>query len=168
MKNFFSLLLALPIAVSAQDTCGLKKSKDPFTHVEKLSTGFKTFEGGGLPVLISVDATPSEIDFFFWVKADGKCFDSESTAEVVFEGGKQKTTFRNTGSMNCDGTFHFVFKNLPTNPSWLNRLVTKKVSSVKLIGAKTEVIVAFNEEQKAQFQRMALCASNEGKTLLKK
>ncbi len=155
----------LPLNSVAQDTCGLKKSTDQFTHVAKLSTGFKSFDGGGLSVSISADATPTEIDFFIWVKNDSKCFDSESEALVVFEGERSKSTFRNSGSMNCEGAFHFIFKNLATTPSWLNRMSTKRINSIKLINGKIETVITFTEEQKVLFQKMARCIATEGKGL---
>ena len=168
MKNWFVALLLLPLFSFAQD-CKLKKTTDPFTHVAKLSTGFQNFDGSGISLSVSADATPTEIDFFFWIKDNSKCFDAESTAFVVFEGERSKTTFRNTGSMNCEGAFHFGFKNTPTTHSWLNRLATKKVSTIKLNGSnKTEVLITLTEEQKALLQAMAACMVSEGKGLIKK
>jgi hypothetical protein len=169
MKNWFFLLLILPFASFAQDTCGLKKSKDPFTNQTKLTTGFKDFGGSAGPVSISADATPTEIDFFIWLKAPGKCFDLESTAQVVWEGERSKATFRNAGSINCEGAFHFSFKNTPTPNSWLRKMIAKKIATIKLIGNNNaETIITLTEEQKNTFQRMAICIANEGKELNKK
>lgn len=168
MKCIFFLLLLIP-AVGFSQECKLKKTVDPFTHETKLSTGFQNFTGNGLTVSISADATPKEIDFFIWMKGDNKCFDAESTANVLFEGEKMKTLFRNTGSMNCDGAFHFVFKNTPSTATWLNRLATKKLSSIKLTGSDgKEMILKLNEEQKTLFQTMAMCMATEGKMLIAK
>jgi hypothetical protein len=166
MKKYFLLLFLLPVAAFAQD-CDLKKSTDPFNHETKLSTGFQNFTGNGLTVSISADATKKEIDFFIWIKGEGRCFDAESTANVIFEGERTKANFRNAGSMNCDGAFHFVFKNTPATQSWLNRLVTKKVASIKLTGTGgKEMTIAFTDEQKVLFQNMAACVAAQGKTLL--
>jgi hypothetical protein len=168
MKNFFPLLLLLPAFSFGQD-CKLKKSVDPFTHETKLSTGFQNFSNNGLTVSISADASAKEIDFFVWVKGDGKCFGPESTANVVFEGEKARTLLRNAGSQNCDGAFHFTFKNTPATPSWLNRMAAKKIATITLIGSdKKEMILKFSEEQKALFQSMAVCMTTEGKTLIAK
>lgn len=168
MKKLFFLLFLLPVLSFAQD-CKLKKTVDPFTHETKLSTGFQPFNGKGQMVSISADANPKEIDFFVWVKGEGKCFDTESTANVVFEGERTKANFRNSGSMNCDGAFHFIFKNTPTTQSWLNRLATKKVATIKLTGAGgKEFMITLNEEQKTLLQSMASCISTEAKTLLQK
>lgn len=168
MKKVFLLLFLFPAITFAQD-CNLKKAVDPFNHQTTLSTGFQNFTGNGLTISISADANSKEIDFFIWIKGDGRCFDAESTANVIFEGERTKANFRNSGSMNCDGAFHFIFKNTPTNQSWLNRLVTKKVASIKLTGTGgKEMVIAFTEEQKQAFQNMAACIATEAKTLLAK
>lgn len=166
MKNWIFLFLLFPAASFAQDTCGLKKSKDPFTNVTKASTGFKSFSSNAGNVSISVDATPTEIDFFIWVKAEGKCFDLESKAEMVWEGERSKATFRNTGSMNCDGAFHFNFKNTATPHSWLRKMIAKKIATIKLTGNNdNETIITLTEEQKIVFQKMAACIVNEAQGL---
>lgn len=169
MKIAFSALLFFPFAALAQDTCGLKKTKDPFTHLTKLSTGFKNFGSGSVPVSISADASPTEIDFFVWVKADGKCFDLESTAEMIWEGERSRATFRNTGSINCEGAFHFTFKNTPTPNSWLRKMIAKRVATIKLTGNNNaQTVITLTEEQKNILQRMATCIVAEGATLNKK
>lgn len=168
MKNALFLFLLFPFAGFAQE-CQLKKTVDPFTHETKLSTGFQNFTGNGRTVSISADATQKEIDFFVWVKGAGQCFNSESTANVFFDGEKMKTLFRNSGSMNCEGAFHFVFKNSNTTPTWLNRLATKKVASIKMTGSDgKEFVLTLNDDQKALLQAMAACMVSEGKTLLPK
>ncbi len=168
MKNCIFLFLLFPLFSVAQE-CKLKKTVDPFTHETKLSTGFQNFTGNGLTVSISADATPKEIDMFIWIKGDNKCFDTESTANVLFDGERAKANFRNGGSMNCDGAFHFIFKNTPNTNSQLNRLTTKKVTSIKLVGSdKKEMVIALNDEQKTLFQNMAVCMATEGKTLIPK
>jgi hypothetical protein len=168
MKNALLFFSLFPLFSIAQD-CTLKKTVDPFTHETKLSTGFQNFTGNGLTVSISADATPKEVDFFIWIKGDNKCFDSESVANMTFEGERARTMLHNAGSMNCDGAFHFVFKNTPTTASWLNRMATKKVATIKLTGTdKKEMVIAFSEEQKALFQTMANCMATEGKTIIAK
>lgn len=169
MKKWFVLLLLSPFAAFAQDTCGLKKVKDPFTNVTKLSTGFKPMGSGGVPVSISADATPADIDFFVWVKKEGTCFDLESTAQLIWEGERSKATFRNAGSMNCEGAFHFNFKNTPTPNSWLRKMMAKKIATIILTGnGDKQTVITLTEEQKTVFQRMATCIANEGKELNKK
>lgn len=166
MKNALFLFLLFPFYSFAQE-CKLKKSVDPFTHETKLSTGFQNFSGNGLNVSISADATAKEIDFFVWIKGDNKCFDTESVANVTFEGERSRTILRNGGSMNCEGAFHFIFKNTPTTASWLNRMATKKVATIKLTGSdKKEMVITLSDEQKTLFLNMAACMATDGKTLL--
>lgn len=168
MKLSFLLAALLPYFSFSQD-CQLKKSVDPFTHENKLTTGFQNFTGNGLTVAIAADATSKELDFFVWIKGDGKCFNDESTATVLFEGERTRTILRNSGSMNCDGAFHFLFKNTPTTASWLNRMTQKKVASIKLLASdKKEMVITFSDEQKELFQKMATCMATEGKTLIAK
>ena len=70
--------------------------------------------------------------------------------------------------MNCEGAFHFNFRNSPGTPSNLQRLTDRKIASIKISGAnKTFTDIVFNAEQKQQFMRMAACVVRESKTLLK-
>lgn len=166
MKHFLFCLLCLPFFAVAQD-CVVKKEKDQFSQEPKVSTGFvpyKTLKRFQL----SLDGTKKEIDFFFNLGgAEGQCFDDQSTAVVTFEGGRLKSTFKNTGSMNCEGLFHFTFKNMAVTPSILQRLATKKVVSIKLIGSnKSEIDLVFNEQQQEQLMQAVNCIITESKTLL--
>lgn len=169
MKNVLFGFFLLPLSSLAQDTCGLKKTKDPFTNVTKLSTGFKSFGSNALPVSISADASPTEIDFFIWVKKEGTCFDLESEAMLTWEGERSKATFHQAGSINCEGAFHFVFKNTATPASWLRKMASKKVATIKLTGnGGKETLITLTEEQKTTLQRMAICIAAEGVALIKK
>ncbi len=169
MKTILFALFLLPLFSFAQDTCGLKKTKDPFTNVTKLSTKFKSFGTTLLPISISADASPTDIDFFIWVKKDGTCFDLESEALLTWEGERSKATFHQAGSINCEGAFHFTFKNTTTPNSWLRKMAAKKVATIKLTGnGGKETVITLTEEQKSVFQRMAVCMAAEGPVLMKK
>jgi len=168
MKKIFCILFLLPLIISAQDTCQLKRETDPFTHETKISTGFVSFLSGGTRVSISIDGTKSEIDFFIWFTNDSKCFDDESTVQVNYEGDRLKANFKNTGSMNCEGAFHFSFRNTPATASNLKRLTDRKVASFHIVGAnKTVADIVFTPEQKEKFMRMASCVVNASKVLIK-
>lgn len=168
MKKILSLLLLLPAFAFAQDTCQVSRQTDAFTHQVKVSTGFVPFVVSGHQVNISVDATDKEIDFFFWFQNDGSCFDTESSAQINYEGDRLKANFKNSGSMNCEGAFHFSFRNTPGTPSNLQRLTDRNISSIKFTGSnKTVIDLAFTAEQKLQLRRMAACVVREAKTLLK-
>src|SRR5215207_742903 len=134
MKTLLAAFLFFPFFSLAQDTCKLKKETDPFKHQTKITTGFMPFISNGVQLLISVDATSTEIDFFLWIKNDGKCFDDKSMVQVNFDGDRLKANFRNTGSMNCEGAFHFTFRNTAATPGHLQRLSTKYIASLKLTG----------------------------------
>lgn len=170
MKNILiAVLFFLPFCTKAQDSCQLKKETDVFTHQTKISTGFTPFIANGVQLSISIDATNTDIDFFLWFTGMQKCFDEASTLQVNFEGDRYKLNLRNTGSMNCEGAFHFSFKNTATTPSQLQRFLDKKISSFHITGPnKTITDVSFSAEQKQTLMRMAACAVRDSKTLLKK
>ena len=167
MKILLSLLLSLPMLSSAQDTCHLKKETDPFSHVARVTSGIVPFVTNGIKVSISIDATSTDIDFFIWITSEPKCFDDASTIQINYEGDRLKANFKNSGSMNCEGAFHFNFRNTPATPSNLERLTSKRISSMKLTNAKVITDISFSPEQKQQFMRMAACVVREAKTLLK-
>lgn len=170
MKYFFVLFLSLPIFAAAQD-CKIKKEIDPYSKETKLTTGFKTFSGGASRTLVSVDATKTEIEFIFSVNggAEGTCFDATSTAVFLYEGGRLKGNFKNNSSMNCEGLFSIVFRNVATTPTTLKNLAAKKVLSVKLTGnAKKVTEITLTEEEQQLLMKMAGCIIEESKTLIKK
>ena len=71
--------------------------------------------------------------------------------------------------MNCEGAFHFTFRNSETTPSRLARFTDKKVSSLKFTSTdKKTVELKLSEEQKQQLQRMVICVVRDAKTLIKK
>jgi hypothetical protein len=170
MKNFLTIaLFVLPFFTSAQDSCHLKKETDAFTHQTKVSTGFIPFTANGVQLSVSIDATATDIDFFLWFTAGQKCFDDESTIQINFEGDRIKQNYKNSGSMNCEGAFHFTFKNTPNTPSNLQRLIDKKINTFHITGtAKAITDISFSAEQKQQLQRMIACVVNESKSFLKK
>lgn len=162
MKYLIAVLLSLPLFVSAQD-CQLKKGTDDMTSRPTLSTGFISFEDFSL----SMDANSKEIDFFFLVKVGSKCFDENSVVTVVFEGRNQKTEYKNTGGMNCDGTVHVIFKNLAFTSSQLTKLGTKKPISIAFTDSNGKTnTVTFTPEQQKIFMERANCIATQGKTLI--
>ena len=124
MKYCLALLLLLPFFSPAQD-CNLKTSKDTYTREMKVSTGLISLNNAQY----SIQATKSEIDFMFSI--EGKCFDDGSAAAVYFEGTRLKSNFKNSGTTNCDGLFHFTFKNTDPIQSSLSNLGTKKITSIR-------------------------------------
>ncbi|MDP9229356.1 MAG: hypothetical protein M3O67_01630 [Bacteroidota bacterium] len=169
MKSIFLTLFLFPLVALSQD-CKLTKTKDDFTHEIKLSTGFIPFNSGIDKILLSVDVTSTEIDFFFAFTNSGEsiCFDNASTAIVNFEGTKSKSTFRNSGSMNCKGLFHITFRNTSSTPALLQRLSTQKIGSIGFTGNNKKATTIFlKDEQRQVLMNMAACIIKEGKTLIK-
>lgn len=169
MKQLFVVFCLLPALANAQDTCVLRKSTDDFTHQTKISTGFVPFVSNGRQLSISIDATAIDVDVFLWFSKDPKCFDDQSMIQVNFDGERIKQNYRNTGSMNCEGAFHFTFKNVATTPYNLQRLVDKRISSLKITGPNKSVTdFSFTADQQVQLRRMIACVVRDSKTLLNK
>jgi hypothetical protein len=160
--------LFLPLISLSQD-CKLKKQSDPYTKETKLTTGFKTLSGGLTRTLVSVDATKTDIEIIFSVNAgaEGKCFDNNSTATLLYEGGKLKGNFKNNSTMNCEGLFSITFRNVATTPTTLKNLATRKVLSIKLTGnAKQVTDLTLSDAEQELFMKMVTCLTDESKTLL--
>ncbi len=169
MKLLFFTLSFFPLFALSQD-CKLKREVDDFTHEVKISTGFVPFSKNLNQVLLSIDADSKEIQLFFAFKNAGesKCFDDASTAVILFEGSKLKSNFKNSGSMNCEGLFHIMFRNSKTTPTSLQNLATKKVSSIQLTGnGKKLTNIVLSEEEKLLLMDMTNCAVKESKLLIK-
>lgn len=170
MKKLLLLALLLPVFGLAQD-CGLKTEKDAFTQAPKLTTGFMSYGGGMKRFLLSVDATSSEIDFFFSLSPSGEglCFDNNSPVTILFEGGRLKSNFRNTGSLNCEGLYHFNFRNVATTPSILQRMATKKILSFTFkTTAGAETVRTLTEAEQQALMEKVDCLVKEAKTIIKK
>jgi hypothetical protein len=163
MKQLFFLTLLLPFYGFAQD-CNLPIEKDKYSDEMKVSTGFIALQGTSL----SIEANSKEIDFFFTLTSTGKCFDYESFVTIIFEGGRLKTNYKNTGTVNCEGYFHFTFRNGTSTPSTLLNISTKKILTMKFMGTnKTETNLNLTAEQQQTLMALAACVIKEAKTLLK-
>ena len=169
MKYISLVIFLLPLFLSAQDPiaigCKLIKEADPFTKETKLSSGFISLQVGAS---LSIDADSREIDFFFTVPDE--CYTDASTVFIFFEGTKVKATYRNSGSMNCDGYFHFVFRNGAGTPSGLQKLATQKVTSFVFTGTnvKRPTTISLLPDQQKTFMEVTACMITESKTLIKK
>jgi hypothetical protein len=157
MKSLIIALALLPLFVSAQD-CVIKKETDQFTRDTKLSTGFVQLKLSS----VSIDANKKEFYFFFTLDGADKCFDDNSTVIILFEGGKQRSNFRNSGSMNCEGLFHFTVKSGPATPFVVKRFGTQKISQLTFTGnAKKETIISLTPTQQDQFMSAVNCIAAE-------
>ncbi|MBL7763866.1 MAG: hypothetical protein JNL23_10615 [Chitinophagaceae bacterium] len=161
MKLSLLLIALIPFAVSAQD-CVIKKETDQFTREPKLSTGFVQLKLSAL----SIEANKKEFDFFFVIDGANKCFDDNSTLLILFEGNKQRNNLRNTGSMNCEGLFHFTVKSGPETPVAVKRLTTQKVTQFTFVGSnKKEIIISLTPAQQEQLMSAVSCIAAEAKKL---
>lgn len=166
MNRVKQLLIAftflLPGFAWSQD-CVIQKEKDPYTKEVRLSTGFIDLKNAKL----SIQADSREIDFLFVITGKDKCFSDASTASVFFEGTKVKTNIRNTGSMNCDGFFHFNFKNQASIPSLLQKMAAQKVTSILFVGNdKKETQLTIPADQQQLLMHFISCLLEEAKFLL--
>lgn len=167
MKYIFAALFLFPLGLFAQD-CTLKKQIDKFSNQPKITTGFFPLSTGMDRVVVSIEATATDIDFLFALARgeEQKCYDDASTAQVSYDSTRYKTTYRNSGSMNCEGLFHFNFRNTATPASNLKRLATTKVASIVFTGNDKSVTeVKLTEEDKVKLMDMANCIIHEAKTL---
>lgn len=169
MKFILVLSMMIPLFPAAQDSlsknCKITREKDPFTKEIKLSTGFIPLDGGQ----VTIDANKLEIDFLFSLDGPLKCFDNNSTAFVFFEGTKLKLSSRNGGSMNCEGLFHFIFRNTASLPSMLTRMTTQKVSHIIFKGNNNkEFTVKLSPVDQQLFMTLANCLVEESKGLISK
>ena len=163
--KFFGIALSLfPLFAQSQD-CALQKETDPYTRETKITTGFIKLRNATL----SIQADSREIDFLFIITGTDKCFTDASTASVFFEGTRVKTNYRNAGGMNCDGYFHFNFKNQAALPSALQKLANQKVTTILFVGNdKKETLITFSPEHQDALMHFVSCIIEESKTLLPK
>ncbi len=164
MKQILAIVFLLPLFLAAQD-CKLTRETDPYTKETKLSTGFIFLDGGS----VTIDAGSREIDVLFSIEGADKCFDNNSTAAIFFEGVKTKLTNRNGGTMNCEGLFHFVFKNTAsTTTTVLKKMMTMKINRIVFTGNnKKETTVTIGPAEQETLMTLATCLVNEAKTLIK-
>jgi len=163
-KYYLLIAILFPLLAWAQE-CKLNKTVDPFTKEIKLSTGFIFLDGGS----VTVDADSKEIDVLFSVEGSDKCYDNNSTAEIFFEVIKSKTSTKNNGTMNCEGLFHFIFRNTASAPTTLlQRMCTKKITHITFTGNnKKQTTVNLAEKEQEALMRLANCLVNEAKALVK-
>jgi hypothetical protein len=166
MKLIATIFLFTPLFITAQETeCKVKKSTDPYTKEARVSSGTIKLDGASL----TIHADSKEIDFFFTMDGKEKCFNDQSTAVVLYEGkNKQKANFRNGGSMNCDGFFHFIFRNTVSTPSLLQKLITQKIVSIVITDTnKGQIVLNLSPEQQDAIISKGDCLMKEAKKLVK-
>ncbi|MGC4034559.1 MAG: hypothetical protein QM764_01270 [Chitinophagaceae bacterium] len=163
MQKLFFLILLLPFAAIAQD-CTIKKETDQFTREPKISTGYIPLQSSSL----TIDADKKEFDFFFTVEGKDKCFDDQSTLVIMLEGSKTRNTFRNSGSMNCEGLFHFTVRNGPETPFQVKRFTTIKITQLifTVNNSTKPVVLTLTPEQQDAVMKAVNCIAPEAKKLV--
>ena len=163
MKGNWMLALLFPVFTVAQD-CKLSKETDPFTKETKLSTGFMFFSGASL----TIDADSKEVDLLFSIEGANRCFYNNSTAVVHFEGSKVKMNLRNAGTMNCEGLFHFIYKNAVNTTTQLQKLTGQKVSQIVFTdNNKKNITVTLTGKDQELLISLGTCLVTEAKTLIR-
>lgn len=149
--------LFMPLFSFSQD-CRLKDVKDAFNQDPRLTTGFKTFGEGNNMFMVSVSADKREIDVFFALTESPACYDEFSRAVLIYEGGKQKNTFKNGGTRNCKGYFHFIFKNSETLHTSLKNLASRKVIRMEITANDdSKKVIEIDEKDQVIIQSMINC-----------
>lgn len=154
-------LMLLGGALKAQE-CNLIKDIDAYTRQTRLSTGFIELTGASLVA----DADNKEIDILITFKTD-RCFDDGCSALVFFEGGKQKLSLRNAGTMNCEGLFHFIFRNATTVNYQLKKMATQPISHMVFTDRNGKTIpVTLSVQQQEAFRNALRCITEQAPSLL--
>lgn len=163
MRIVILFLFLFPQVLPAQE-CTLTRETDPYTKATRLSTGFMFFSGASL----TIDADATEVDLMFSMEGANRCFDNNSTAVIHFEGSKLKMNLRNAGTMNCEGLFHFIYKNGKQTNAQLQKLTSQKISQVVFTGSdKKEIAVILSPQDQDLLIRLGTCLVNEAKTLIR-
>lgn len=163
MKIILLFILFYSASANGQE-CKLIKETDPYTKETLLSTGFIHVTGGS----VTVDANSKEIDVLFSIAGADKCFDNNSTAVIYFEGSKVKTSLRNGGTMNCEGLFHFIFKNSINPTAVLKKITTQKITHIIFTGNnKKETTLTLSAEQQQALIQLSNCLVADAKSLIK-
>jgi hypothetical protein len=157
----FALCYALVFAVAAQD-CNVNRETDLFTKETRLSTGFIDLSGAS----VTIDADKKELDILFSFKTN-RCFDDGCTATIYFAGTKSKLLLRNAGTMNCEGLYHFIFRNAATVNYQLKKIATAKVSHIVFTDRDQKLVpVNLDEQMQLKFMQAVDCVTKEAVKLL--
>ena len=161
MKLIAFLLCLLPYIVSAQDSCILKNEKDRFNQDPRLTTGFITLGAGDDKFLLSISADKKEVDYFFALDNSTMCFNDYSRVIAVYD-NKQKGNFKNGGTTNCKGYFHFIFPNQPNLNGNLTNLSQKKIATLQFTdNSNNKKIITLRPEDQDTIIKLTNCVLAE-------
>jgi hypothetical protein len=155
MKVLYFLFL-FPVIASAQD-CNLKNEKDRFNQDPRLTTGFKSLGAGSNKFMLSIAADKKEIDYFFALDNSTTCFNDLSRALITFD-NKQRGTYRNGGTNNCKGYFHFIFPNQEKLNTNLTLMAEKKIMTIQFTdAANNKEILTLRPEDQEVIIKLTAC-----------
>lgn len=156
MNRFLLLFILIPFTSKAQD-CDLKNEKDRFNQDPRLTTGFKKLGAGSNKFLLSISADKKEIDFFFALENSVICFNDLSRALVTFD-NKQRGTYRNGGTTNCKGYFHFIFPNQEKLNANLSNISSKKIITIQFTDSKNKKeFLTIRPEDQEEIMQLTTC-----------
>ena len=160
MKHLLFLFILAPCFINAQD-CTLKNEKDRFNQDPRLTTGFISLGAGNDKFQLSISADKKEIDYFFALDNSPMCFNDISRVMVTFV-TKQKGNFKNGGTTNCKGYFHFIFPNQQNlNPN-LTNLSQKKIATIQFTDTDNKKkILTLRPEDQDTIMKLTACVLNE-------
>jgi len=161
MKLVSLLFCLVPYFVSAQDSCLLKNEKDRFNQDPRLTTGFISFGGGNDKFLLSISADKREVDYFFALDNSAMCFDDYSRVILTYD-SKQRGNFKNGGTTNCKGYFHFIFTNQENLNLNLTNLSQKKIVSLQFTDTgNNKKILTLRPEDQEKIRKLTLCVIDQ-------
>lgn len=161
MKLLSFLFCLLPYFVSAQDSCVLKNEKDRFNQDPRLTTGFISLGAGNDKFLLSISADKKEVDYFFALDNSAMCFDDYSRVIAIFD-TKQRGNFKNGGTTNCKGYFHFIFPNQQNLNGNLVNISQKKIVSLQFTDTgNNKKIITLRPEDQETIKRLTNCVIDQ-------
>ena len=160
MYKLLLVFIFLPLFSPAQD-CNLKNEKDRMNQDPRLTTGFKSLGAGSNKFLLSISADKKEIDYFFALDNSTTCFDDLSRAMIMFD-NKQRGNYRNGGTTNCKGYFHFIFPNQQNLNVNLTNMSVKKIVTIQFTyAANSKEIITLRPEDQEEIMKMTGCVLAE-------
>lgn len=160
MKYLSILLFLLPLYSDAQD-CTLKNEKDRFNQDPRLTTGFVSLGAGSDKFVLSISADKREVDYFFALDKSAMCFNDYSRAVVGFD-NKSKGNFKNGGTTNCKGYFHFIFPNQQNLNANLTNLSLKKIATIQFTDTgNNKKIITLRPEDQETIIKLTTCVLAE-------
>lgn len=161
MKLLSFLLFLSPFFASAQDSCLLKNEKDRFNQDPRLTTGFISLGAGNDKFLLSISADKKEVDYFFVLDNSAMCFNDYSRVIAIFD-NKQRGNFKNGGTTNCKGYFHFIFPNQQNLNGNLVNISQKKIASLQFMdNAENKKIITLRPEDQETIKRLTNCVIDQ-------